>query len=161
MRLQNDDGGFAFWRRGDPSWPYLSVHVAHALVRAKDKGFAVPAPMLERAQAYLRDIERHIPRDYGPAIRRTIMAYALYVRAVMGDRDPAKARALFRDAGVEKLSIEAARLAAAAAGRRRRRRRASATSRTASPRPRPPRTSRPPTASRRTCSSTPTGASTP
>ncbi|HZO08573.1 MAG TPA: alpha-2-macroglobulin family protein, partial [Myxococcota bacterium] len=29
--LQNDDGGFGFWRRGDRSWPYVSIHVAHAL----------------------------------------------------------------------------------------------------------------------------------
>ena len=36
---QNDDGGFGFWRRGDESWPYVSIHVAHALQRAKEKGF--------------------------------------------------------------------------------------------------------------------------
>ena len=41
--LQNDDGGFAFWVRGHESWPYLTIHVAHALVRAKDKGYEVPA----------------------------------------------------------------------------------------------------------------------
>ena len=40
--LQNDDGGFGFWQRGERSWPYLTIHVAHALARAKDKGFAVP-----------------------------------------------------------------------------------------------------------------------
>jgi uncharacterized protein YfaS (alpha-2-macroglobulin family) len=26
--MQNDDGGFAFWRRGEASWPYVSIHVA-------------------------------------------------------------------------------------------------------------------------------------
>ncbi|HKF54713.1 MAG TPA: alpha-2-macroglobulin family protein, partial [Blastocatellia bacterium] len=29
--MQNDDGGFGFWRRGDNDWPYLGIHVAHAL----------------------------------------------------------------------------------------------------------------------------------
>ena len=29
--LQNEDGGFGFWRRVEPSFPYVSVHVAHAL----------------------------------------------------------------------------------------------------------------------------------
>ena len=29
--MQNDDGGFGFWKRGEQSWPYLSLHVAHAL----------------------------------------------------------------------------------------------------------------------------------
>ena len=55
--LQNDDGGFGFWRRGEPSFPYVSVHVAHALVRAQSKGFAVPEEMLKNSQDYLRDIE--------------------------------------------------------------------------------------------------------
>src|SRR5262249_29121095 len=31
QQLQNDDGGFDFWRRGAPSLAYLSVHVIHAL----------------------------------------------------------------------------------------------------------------------------------
>ena len=106
-RLQNDDGGFPFWRRGDPSWPYVSIHVAHALQRAKEKGFAVPEQTLSRARDYLVNVERHIPREYGPDVRRTIVAYALHVRARMGDRDVARARGLLREAGVEKLSFEA------------------------------------------------------
>ena len=106
-RLQNDDGGFPFWRRGDPSWPYLSIHAAHALQRAKEKGFVVPETTLARAREYVRNVERSIPREYGPDVRRTIVAYALHVRARMGDRDPARARALLREAGVEKVSFEA------------------------------------------------------
>ncbi|MBI2838607.1 MAG: hypothetical protein HYX75_09845 [Acidobacteria bacterium] len=27
--MQNSDGGFAFWRRGDESWQYISIHAAH------------------------------------------------------------------------------------------------------------------------------------
>jgi hypothetical protein len=105
--LQNDDGGFGFWSRGDASWPYVSIHVAHALARAKAKGFAVPDDTLERARVYLREIERHIPSDYGPDVRRTLQAYALSVRALAGDADPARARSLVREAGVEGLSFEA------------------------------------------------------
>ena len=105
--LQNDDGGFGFWRRGDESWPYVSIHVAHALARAKAKGFAVPDDTLERSRRYLREIDRRIPSEYGGDVRRTLQAYALYVRALMGDGDPARARALVREAGVEGLSFEA------------------------------------------------------
>ena len=105
--LQNDDGGFGFWRRGDESWPYVSIHVAHALARAKAKGFPVPDDTLERSRRYLREIDRHIPSEYGKDVRRTLQAYALSVRALMGDGDPARARALVREAGVEGLSFEA------------------------------------------------------
>jgi uncharacterized protein YfaS (alpha-2-macroglobulin family) len=105
--LQNDDGGFGFWRRGDESWPYVSIHVAHALARAKAKGFDVPKGTLERASRYLREIDRRIPSDYPQDVRRTLRAYALSVRALSGDPDPAGARALVREAGVDGLSFEA------------------------------------------------------
>ncbi|HEX8131363.1 MAG TPA: alpha-2-macroglobulin family protein [Pyrinomonadaceae bacterium] len=105
--LQNEDGGFDFWRRGNASVPYVSVHVAHALVRAQSKDFAVPAEMLSKSQNYLRGIESKIPRDYSVESKRAIRAYALYVRALMKDRDTARARKLIAEAGgVEKLSIE-------------------------------------------------------
>ena len=105
--LQNDDGGFGFWRRGDESWPYVSIHVAHALARAKAKGFPVPDDTLDRSRRYLREIDRHIPAEYGQDVRRTLQAYALSVRALLGDGDPARARALVREAGVQGLSFEA------------------------------------------------------
>jgi hypothetical protein len=62
--LQNSDGGFGFWRQGETSFPYVSVHVAHALVRARSKGFTVPKSMLEESQKYLREIEKNIPAEY-------------------------------------------------------------------------------------------------
>ena len=105
--LQNEDGGFAFWRRGDPSWPYVSIHVAHALARAKEKGFDVPQPMLDKSKAYLRAIESHIPRRYGRDARNTLVAYALYTRARLGDRDAERARRLVASEGLEKLQLEA------------------------------------------------------
>ncbi|MEJ7618940.1 MAG: hypothetical protein WKF30_18640, partial [Pyrinomonadaceae bacterium] len=105
--LQNDDGGFDFWRRGTRSVPYVSVHVAHALARAQGKDFVVPAEMSKRSQNYLRQIDGKIPRDYSPESKRAIKAYALYVRALMKDSDASGARKLIADAGgVEKLSLE-------------------------------------------------------
>ena len=105
--LQNEDGSFGFWRRGDQPWPYLGVHVALALERARAKGFKVPDDTWSRSQSYLKQIERHIPSWYGEEARRTLIAYALFVRQRMGDPDPARARKLVAEAGVEKLSFEA------------------------------------------------------
>ena len=104
--MQNDDGGFGFWQRGNESWPYLSIHVAHALARAKQKRFDVPQEMWDKSQKYLREIESHIPSNYSIDTRRAIIAYALYVRAQMGDRDVARAGKLIAEAGLEKLSLE-------------------------------------------------------
>src|SRR4030095_8606602 len=40
-QLQNADGGFAYWERGRPSEPYLTVYVTSALAHAQKKGFTV------------------------------------------------------------------------------------------------------------------------
>jgi len=106
-RMQGDDGGWDFWRRDRPSWPYLTVHVTHALARARAKGFLVPEEVLAPAIEYLKWIDRHFPNDYGPEIRRVIRAYALYVLHLLGQGDPAAARALAKEGGgYAKLPLE-------------------------------------------------------
>ncbi len=104
---QNYDGGFGFWRRGQPSWPYVSIHAAHALSRAKQKGYDVPDGVLAQARNYLRNIESHIPGWWPEWIRLHTIAYALYVRNQMSDKDPAKARQVIRRGGkLENLSFQ-------------------------------------------------------
>ncbi|MCP4140610.1 MAG: hypothetical protein GY755_10035 [Chloroflexi bacterium] len=107
QRMQNWDGGFPYWRRGQESIPFNTIHVAHALQRAKDKGFDVPAEMQENLGYYLQNIESHYPHWYSQYTRRVLSAYALYVRDLMGDNDAAKARALLEEAPLEDFSFEA------------------------------------------------------
>ncbi|MDQ3364331.1 MAG: Ig-like domain-containing protein [Myxococcota bacterium] len=107
-QMQNGDGGFAFWERGRPSEPYVSVYVTNALARAKAKGFAVPPAILDAATAYLRTIENHYPHWYDAQTRHTISSYALYTRKQLGDLDVPKGRQLYaRAGGPAKLSMEA------------------------------------------------------
>ena len=105
---QNDDGSFGLWKRNDygNDWPFLTLHVTHALVRAKAKGFNVPDEMLKKALGYVKSIESHIPKYYSKESRWAISAYALNLRAIGGDKDTAKARKLIAEAGLEKLSLE-------------------------------------------------------
>jgi uncharacterized protein YfaS (alpha-2-macroglobulin family) len=105
--LQNDDGGFPYWQRGRNSIPFNTIHVAHALQRAKLKDFSVPLALQSRALDYLRQIEDHYPDWYDKRTRQSLSAYALYVRDLMGDRDVAKAQRLLDEAGLEELSLEA------------------------------------------------------
>jgi uncharacterized protein YfaS (alpha-2-macroglobulin family) len=100
------DGGWAFWP-GNASDPFVTVHVTHALVRAKDKGFPVDAASLERAKGYLVNIESHIPYWWPEEVKRALVAYALNVRWRMGDPDRARARRLLAEAGgADKVSVE-------------------------------------------------------
>ncbi|HRQ37675.1 MAG TPA: alpha-2-macroglobulin family protein [Chloroflexota bacterium] len=104
--MQNGDGGFPYWERGRDSIPFNSIHVAHALVIAQQKGYAVPADMQARVMAYLGQIERYYPEWYGQETRWGLSAYALYVRHLAGDSDAAKAGNLLNEAGLENLPLE-------------------------------------------------------
>ncbi|HYE73949.1 MAG TPA: alpha-2-macroglobulin family protein, partial [Blastocatellia bacterium] len=106
--MQNADGGFGFWQRGEKSWPFLSIHAAHAMLRAKEKQFTVSEETLNKSKDYLSRIEKHIPADYSTEARRALIAYALYVRSLMGERDALRARRLVNEAGSNNLSLEAA-----------------------------------------------------
>ena len=104
--LQNDDGGFAYWRKYDEVDPFITVQATHALVLARDTGYAVPAPALQLALAYLADIESHFPSYYGPQERVAVSSYALWVRNLAGDRDAGKAEHLY-DQQRDDLAVDA------------------------------------------------------
>lgn len=106
---QRDDGSFGLWKREREryEYPFLTIHVAHALALAKIKGYKVPDGMLDKTKPYLKNIESHIPSYYPPQVRWTISAYALYIRDLMGDKDAAKAKKLLAEGTLEKLPFEA------------------------------------------------------
>ena len=104
--MQQDDGGFGFWTRDTKAYPYIGVHVAHSLVLAKQKGFDVPKPMYDKSMAYLKAIESKYDNNYTPETRRTITAYALYVRQLAGDTDSKRAKKLMMEAPLDDLGPE-------------------------------------------------------
>jgi hypothetical protein len=105
---QLDDGGFGLWTNRNDEWPFFSVHVTHALVRAKVRGVAVDERVLSRALDHLTRVDTAVPRAYPPAARHVIASYALYVRHLAGRSDPAAARALLQSAGgANELPLEA------------------------------------------------------
>jgi hypothetical protein len=105
--LQNYDGGFPYWRRGQDSIPFNTIHAAHAMQQARQMDYRVPEEIWSSVLAYLRDIESHYPPYYSKPTRQTLSAYALYVRMLMGDRDVEKARNLFHQDPIEELPIDA------------------------------------------------------
>ena len=113
-QMQNYDGGFAFWDRGYPSEPYLTVYVTNALAHAKAKGFAVPRGDARSREAVpARTSSSTTPGTTREDVRWAISAYALYTRKQMGDLDIAKGQKLLRGGGgVDKLVDGDRRLAA-------------------------------------------------
>ena len=94
---QNGDGGFGFWERDRPSDPYVTIEATHALVAARAAGTTVSGEALAQALRYLGSIESTSLASYGQQVRDTTSAYALYVRNLAGERDAAKATALWND----------------------------------------------------------------
>ena len=105
-RLQNDDGGFSWWRRGDVSEPFTTVAAMQALVSAENAGYPVAQQTLDLGLSYLRDIESFMPSWYDEAIRNSLSAYALHVRNLAGERDSTKAKSLYDRAG-DSLGLDA------------------------------------------------------
>lgn len=109
---QREDGSFGLWKRDREryEYPFLTVHVAHALALAKAKGYNVPDEMLNKTKPYLKNVEKYYNDEWykkSPQVRWTISAYALYVRDLMGDKDAAKAKKLLAEATIEKMPFEA------------------------------------------------------
>jgi hypothetical protein len=75
------------------------------MARAKQKGFEVPEDMWSMVLEYLRVIENYYPYWYSEYTRNTLSAYALYVRDLMDDPDPNKARNLFHQSGFDQIAI--------------------------------------------------------
>lgn len=104
---QRSDGGFGLWKKHERwRWPYVTLHVMHALVKAEEKGFEVPAPTKQAGLRWLKQVERHIPSHYGPAARRAIRAYALHVRHLAGDTDGKQAKKLLGEVSLEAGGLE-------------------------------------------------------
>ncbi len=114
---QNADGGFGFWKRGDESYPYVSIHAAHALQRAREKGYAVPDEVYAGALRYVRAVPGNLPAAYPPDVKRALHAYALYVRARIGDAGaPADVRRWVERTPRDSVTVEEAGWLISAAG---------------------------------------------
>ena len=97
--LQNDDGGFPYWQRGDPSDAFNSIQATQALLVAGSNGFKVGTDTVSRAQDYLSHISSHYPAGATQATRDSLSAYALNVLLRAGHRNAAAAEALVRQRG--------------------------------------------------------------
>ena len=120
--MQNDDGGFPYWLRGRPSEPFNTIQATHALIVARDAGYAVPADAIARGVDALGAIEQF----FDPGLRRADEVDAARLRparpgARRAGRPGRGAGAVRR--GRRRAPARRARLALAGDRRRRHRRR--------------------------------------
>ncbi len=87
---QHPNGAFSLWGGDGAGNPWLSAYVTDFLLEARDRGYAVPAPMLDKA---LEALANHLQNSFGftveegdssPAFAFASRAYAGYVLARAG-----------------------------------------------------------------------------
>jgi len=106
VKLQNVDGGFGYWHRGERSSPYLSVHVAHALARARLADVAVPDETVQLLNRYLETIDRQFEDFYSEQTKHAISVYALWVQNLLGEATRGRADRLLADLPMDQISLE-------------------------------------------------------
>ena len=115
--LQNYDGGFAFWRRGDESWPYLT-HPRGARAGAREGRRASGRPPARRSSASKPYLREHRAATYPAgttddvrrALHRPTRCYV--AQAAWATATPARgARLIARRAASTSCRMEAMRLA--------------------------------------------------
>ena len=96
-RLQGPDGGWDYWKLKAESKPFVTVHVMHALARAKMAGYEVDPLVLTSGLDYLKSIEGKCRvRGYALHSTQSCTAYALFVQNLLKEPDVASAKALFK-----------------------------------------------------------------
>jgi len=84
--FQRGDGGFAYWKNTEDTWPYLSAFTMYTLVQAELHGYPIDKNTKERGFGYLRDVLNGKVRFdwYGQAAWSCTRALALYTLALSG-----------------------------------------------------------------------------
>ncbi|HWO20378.1 MAG TPA: MG2 domain-containing protein [Kofleriaceae bacterium] len=103
-RHQTAYGGFSLWPGGDPE-AYYTAYALWGLYLAKQAGYAVDQTRIAEGLAYLKEDGRKPNTDkpyYSEAGNLGSQAFALYIRAMLGDKDTQAATTL---AGNAKLPI--------------------------------------------------------
>ncbi len=91
-RFANPDGGFSFWDGPAPRWSsyYATLRVAHLLALVQAKKIALPAGIDTRAML------SYLSENYDTQGDEDLKGYALYILAVYGKKEKARADALAR-----------------------------------------------------------------
>jgi uncharacterized protein YfaS (alpha-2-macroglobulin family) len=111
---QRFDGAFGLWRADSPPEAWLSAYAMEFLVRARQKGYAVPDLVLDQGLRWLEEYTRNFQDDSAEALGAR--AYAHYVLARMNAGDLGGVRYI-HDNQLKRLptGLAAAQLAAALA----------------------------------------------
>ncbi|PIE89069.1 MAG: hypothetical protein CR997_13145 [Acidobacteria bacterium] len=106
LKNQLPGGGFSFWPGSQREWPFATLHVTHALLRAEMSGVQVDRDKLEKALHAVKNIETLFHENMSRQAANSLKAYALYIRALAGEQTAKEASSLWNKENQD-LSMEA------------------------------------------------------
>ncbi|MEO0603526.1 MAG: alpha-2-macroglobulin family protein, partial [Myxococcota bacterium] len=107
LKRRRPSGRFDLWPDHglDAARPFVTVHATHALLAAKQAGYAIPDSVMDDLRSTL---ERVTPEaEWEPRTRATLEAYRLHGLHRLGASDAPAARALVEDVGLAALATDA------------------------------------------------------
>jgi uncharacterized protein YfaS (alpha-2-macroglobulin family) len=106
--LQKPDGGFSIWRSAQESHPFISVHVAHALVVAKREGFQEAQQVLPALQRYLDRLPQIMQGlNYSKTNIFVVQAYDVMRRRAAGESVSNRAEQLLQSMPIDQVPLDA------------------------------------------------------
>jgi uncharacterized protein YfaS (alpha-2-macroglobulin family) len=103
---QRSNGAFALWSLQDRhTYPYVTLHVMHALLLTKQAGYAVPDTVINSGMSYIHNIDNYIG-DYKGDSRLELKAFAYYLLDMKGAGDTTGASHLYKSRPLDKLPLE-------------------------------------------------------
>ena len=117
--FQRNDGGFAYWKNTDDTWPYLSAFTMYTLVQAERNGYKVDQNVKQRGMSYLRDMlnGKVMNMWYSDYAWYCTKALGLYTLAMNGTPDFGYMEKMYNDRGKISLFAKAYLLKALSAAK--------------------------------------------
>ena len=101
ITFQKQIGGFSVWPDSGEISPFVTCYATHALIKAREAGFAINPQILARAANYLlsyvRSERNHARQPYGLRTFNSTRAYALYILNLLKRPQPALMERLYAD----------------------------------------------------------------
>ncbi len=97
--FQRSNGGFAYWKNEEWTYPYISAYAMYAAVQAQRNGYVVDKRMMESGFGYLLRVLRGEERDWldVSSVGNCTRALILYTMALAGKPDYGYMERLYQD----------------------------------------------------------------
>lgn len=116
--FQTAEGSFSYWPGNGDISQWAGIYATHFLVEAKNKGFAVPNEMLQKALAYHKKLASNWKKSNTGYNEDMVQGYRLYLLVKAGEADQSAMNRMRNESGLSGEAVERLATAYALMGRK-------------------------------------------